>query len=189
LHCQPGWADCDGLLDNGCETSLGTGANCGACGNVCPTCVAQTCCKATPAAACATATQLGSLALGQTITFSGNLPATALEDGGTAPNTNWLEVTFAGSNADPTYHPHVILTSDGGQFSFGVVTGCTATSGPIACMDNGPTFGLTEWEISNGSGYSPANMGAVPVPSAGTVFIQVVNGAGDCSNYTLKISD
>lgn len=33
--CAPGSADCDGVAANGCETSLGTVQNCGACGNVC----------------------------------------------------------------------------------------------------------------------------------------------------------
>ncbi len=35
--CASGWADCDGdKLSNGCETDVGVDANCGACGNVCP---------------------------------------------------------------------------------------------------------------------------------------------------------
>ena len=35
--CQPGWADCDlsGTDTDGCETSLATAANCGACGKAC----------------------------------------------------------------------------------------------------------------------------------------------------------
>ena len=37
--CQPGWADCDssGTDTDGCETSLTTAANCGACGKACDT--------------------------------------------------------------------------------------------------------------------------------------------------------
>ncbi len=37
--CQPGWADCDtdGTDTDGCETSLATAANCGACGKACDT--------------------------------------------------------------------------------------------------------------------------------------------------------
>jgi hypothetical protein len=34
--CAPGWADCDGNPDNGCEQDITTPASCGACGNVCP---------------------------------------------------------------------------------------------------------------------------------------------------------
>ena len=34
--CNPGWADCDGLVSNGCETNVGADTNnCGTCGNVC----------------------------------------------------------------------------------------------------------------------------------------------------------
>ncbi len=51
--CDAGYANCDGLRTNGCETFIGNGAtsNCGACGNVCasrpntiaPTCVGGSC--------------------------------------------------------------------------------------------------------------------------------------------------
>jgi len=35
-HCLPGWADCDGFEDTGCETDLAHSAiNCGVCKNVC----------------------------------------------------------------------------------------------------------------------------------------------------------
>ncbi|MDP3276996.1 MAG: hypothetical protein Q8Q09_17525 [Deltaproteobacteria bacterium] len=33
--CNAGFGDCDGLASNGCETALGTDANCGACGQRC----------------------------------------------------------------------------------------------------------------------------------------------------------
>lgn len=33
--CKPGFADCDGIAGNGCETSLHTLQNCGACGKPC----------------------------------------------------------------------------------------------------------------------------------------------------------
>ncbi|HEY7118467.1 MAG TPA: hypothetical protein VH475_17895 [Tepidisphaeraceae bacterium] len=33
--CNPGYADCDGNAANGCETALGTDANCGHCGDTC----------------------------------------------------------------------------------------------------------------------------------------------------------
>lgn len=33
--CDPGWADCDGLSRNGCETALGTLAHCSGCGDAC----------------------------------------------------------------------------------------------------------------------------------------------------------
>ncbi len=48
--CNTGWADCDSIASNGCETNTGTGVNnCVACGNICnatngtPTCSAGTC--------------------------------------------------------------------------------------------------------------------------------------------------
>jgi len=34
-ECDDGYADCDGLEDNGCETALGTDSNCSACGDDC----------------------------------------------------------------------------------------------------------------------------------------------------------
>ena len=34
--CPTGYADCDGLLINGCEVDIGTIQDCGACGNTCP---------------------------------------------------------------------------------------------------------------------------------------------------------
>ncbi len=43
--CNPNYGNCDGNTANGCETSLLTAANCGACGNVCASgfCPAGTC--------------------------------------------------------------------------------------------------------------------------------------------------
>jgi hypothetical protein len=35
LECNPGWDNCDGLVDNGCETPLNTTAHCGACDQRC----------------------------------------------------------------------------------------------------------------------------------------------------------
>lgn len=51
LECANGWADCDGTMENGCETSTATDpASCGGCGNACPVlpnavarCTAGTC--------------------------------------------------------------------------------------------------------------------------------------------------
>ena len=34
--CAPGFADCDGLASNGCETNVNTAVNCRACGTKCP---------------------------------------------------------------------------------------------------------------------------------------------------------
>ncbi|MBX3208906.1 MAG: hypothetical protein KF764_27995 [Labilithrix sp.] len=43
-ECAPGWGDCDGNADNGCETNLKTNiAHCGACGNRCATAEGQPC--------------------------------------------------------------------------------------------------------------------------------------------------
>jgi hypothetical protein len=39
--CNSGWGDCDGNASNGCETSLTTNGNCGACGRLCA--VGNTC--------------------------------------------------------------------------------------------------------------------------------------------------
>lgn len=35
LECSPGWDDCNVDMNDGCETPLGTDANCGSCGDVC----------------------------------------------------------------------------------------------------------------------------------------------------------
>ncbi len=48
-RCLPWFGDCDGRDENGCETDLLSDANCGACGNVCPTntpCGGGSCCCA-----------------------------------------------------------------------------------------------------------------------------------------------
>jgi len=37
LTCNTGYADCNGILDDGCEQILDDVENCGACGHVCPT--------------------------------------------------------------------------------------------------------------------------------------------------------
>jgi hypothetical protein len=35
--CEPGWADCDMMFSNGCETNIQTDSNnCGSCGVACP---------------------------------------------------------------------------------------------------------------------------------------------------------
>ncbi len=34
--CDAGWADCNGLVADGCETDVSLPASCGACGTVCP---------------------------------------------------------------------------------------------------------------------------------------------------------
>lgn len=55
ITCDAGFANCDGDVSNGCETALDTVANCGTCGNACPTdaCNSATCsagaCGTTPA--------------------------------------------------------------------------------------------------------------------------------------------
>ncbi|MCB9593508.1 MAG: hypothetical protein H6719_12310 [Sandaracinaceae bacterium] len=44
--CDDGWADCDGVPSNGCEVSIDTNTNCGACGNDCganAACTARAC--------------------------------------------------------------------------------------------------------------------------------------------------
>src|SRR5690606_28202651 len=35
VACHPGWADCDGVLSNGCEADLSDAATCGACDVAC----------------------------------------------------------------------------------------------------------------------------------------------------------
>ena len=53
--CAPGWADCDGNPDDGCETDITQPTNCGSCGDVCPAnlpvCAAGACTSGCPAAA------------------------------------------------------------------------------------------------------------------------------------------
>lgn len=33
--CDPGWGDCNGMVDDGCETATNTDDNCGTCGTLC----------------------------------------------------------------------------------------------------------------------------------------------------------
>jgi hypothetical protein len=47
IDCDPNWGDCDGLVSTGCEQTLLTNGNCGACNYTCPSgtpfCLAGTC--------------------------------------------------------------------------------------------------------------------------------------------------
>jgi hypothetical protein len=57
LACSSGFADCDGIAANGCETNINTDLrNCGRCGNLCP--VGTPCSDGTCVAAGATGTRI-----------------------------------------------------------------------------------------------------------------------------------
>lgn len=79
--CNPGWANCDGVVSNGCETSTASDpTNCGVCNNTCngtngtPLCQSGTCaiacnpgfgnCNGSPADGCETNTQNNTSACG-----------------------------------------------------------------------------------------------------------------------------
>lgn len=49
-RCQPEFGDCDGDASNGCESTLSTASNCGACGRRCA--AGQRCCDGVCASAC-----------------------------------------------------------------------------------------------------------------------------------------
>lgn len=98
--CNPGWADCDGQVSNGCETNTATDTgNCGTCNNVCngtagtPICASGTCtiacnpgfgnCDGNPNNGCEVNTQNSTAHCGGCgQTCSGNhVPATACTNG------------------------------------------------------------------------------------------------------------
>jgi hypothetical protein len=134
---------------------------------------------------CASPSSLGTLNVGQTITFSGNLVPAGREA--------YLTVTFTG-NGNLAYHPHIVLTAGAAEFSFDVLVNCAG--GAISCgTEGGNSINRTDWEVlyTGGDPNNPPNFNPIPaVGSGGVVLIHVYRRPGravTCNNYTLTISN
>jgi hypothetical protein len=148
--CQPGWFDIDGLYVDGCE------------------------CKApTASQSCATATNLGTLAAGQTINYSDTvLPGSEL----------YLTVAFTYSDL---VHPRVsVQSSTGAPVVFDVLTDCGG--GTFGCgTEGGVSIGDTFWEIVDTHGSMPF---WTPTAIPASVIVRVRPTASACGAFTLAIS-
>jgi len=212
--CNPGYANCNGVVSDGCEVNTATDlGNCGVCGNNCTaTCSANVTATACTAGACqvvgCTASHFnvdGVCSNGCECTTTGtsaacaapsslgvlNVGQTTTYTGNLVPSGTeaWLVVTFSG-NTNPAYHPHVTMTAGTGEFAFDIRTDCAGTL--VSCgVEGGGAAAVTDWEsfVISGTGYyNPIP----PVGANGTVLIHVFRRVGQaltCNNYTLTISN
>lgn len=89
LRCAPGFEDCDGLPDNGCEARLGSVQHCSACYDTCTSGQGVPVCNA---GACGTRCDLnGVFAL--KLTASGSWPENAAMEAGSGSFQFWLRVS------------------------------------------------------------------------------------------------
>jgi len=161
--CNATYYNIDGICGNGCECKSSGTSN-----------------------SCNMPTALGTVNLGQSVNYTGNLVPAGQEA--------WLAVTFTG-NTNTTYHPRIRFTTNpNNEFQFDVLTNCSG--GAMACgTEGGTSVAITEWETSftnapsSGTGYTNV---IPPVGVNGTILIRVFRkiGAGlSCNNYTLTISN
>jgi hypothetical protein len=160
--CKPGYYDIDGQYADGCECKDGGRSR-----------------------ACTSASDLGPLPLGSSLSVSGNLPETGA--------ANWFTMTFQG-DGQTTYHPKVWLSNDpNGQFRFDVFADCNG--GGIACGEgNGSNAtGVQIWEVyqSGGDSTGTTYQATPAVGSGGTVKVHVyrVSSPVTCDSYTLTITN
>jgi hypothetical protein len=155
---MPGWYDVNGIYADGCE-----------------------CADDGTSKSCNTATGLGSLVNGGSVSSTGDLPLITESD--------YLQVTFGGPSNVLAYHPKISFTvNPNNDFVFDVLSSCGVTF--PACTDNA-CVSLTTWEhfYTGGDPTQPTEF--VPVPNVGTVTIRVYRktGGSTCENYTLLIND
>lgn len=160
--CTSGHYNIDGTCQNGCE-----------------------CSTSNTSSSCNTPTSVGTLQVGQSVPFTGNLVPAGQEA--------YVAVTFSG-NANGSYHPSVTLSLGSAEFAFDVLSNCSGTR--ISCgQEGGGSTGITTWEefYAAGDPNQPANFNAIPaVGNNGTIIIHVYRRAGkpvSCNNYTLTISN
>ena len=216
--CNPGFADCNSLAGDGCETNVTNNpASCGACGNNCATncatnVVATTCASSACSILACTpghyninntctdgceCTSAGSSSVCATPSSIGALMVgqSTVFTGNLVPAAQeaYLSVTFNG-NANPAYHPHITLTQGVGEFVFDILTNCSGTL--ITCaVEGGSSNTRTDWEevYTAGDSSQPTEFNAIPaVGVGGTVIVHVYRTAGlpvTCNNYVLTISN
>jgi hypothetical protein len=143
------------------------------------------CTTAGTSSSCVSPSSLGTLQVGQTNTFSGNLVPSGQEA--------YLSITFAG-NTNYSYHPHVVLTTGAAEFAFDALVTCGGSA--ISCgVEGGNSTNRTDWEevYTGGDPNNPPNFNAIPpVGAGGTVIIHVYRRPGlpvSCNGYTLTLSN
>jgi hypothetical protein len=163
-----------------------TNADCPAQGSSCPTPGGSCQCPGqnTVGGSCGAATPEGPLALGQTLTATGNLSTPVAED--------WVAVTFGGDHNNKTYHPSVAVTGgSAGEFVFDIVASCGGAQ--LACGDGGNCTGKTTWEVMYGAQATGkyGDPGWQGIPAVGTVYVRVYRGTGPvtCDQFTLTMGD
>jgi hypothetical protein len=163
MTCNNGFSDLDRMVANGCECQDGGKAQ-----------------------DCATATILGSVAIGTTQMVVGNLPGTMV--------SNWFNVTFPG-NTSAGFHPHIVLSGNpGNQFYIDVVRDCMETTQACGTEAAATANVITDWEVkqTGGDPGSKTYAAAPPVGINGNVRVHVYRAPGGnatCDNYTLTISN
>jgi hypothetical protein len=150
-QCVPQWYDADGIYMNGCE-----------------------CSDSRYARRCDTATELGTVRSGQSLSpIYGVLPA--------ANEENWFRVTFDGNGK-----PVIAIASKSPQIVFDVHRG--DCSGPIPCGNEGTSAAnVTRWETGELPDMLPHKDPATP--STHIVRVYRNGGAPTCDLYTLTISN
>jgi hypothetical protein len=166
VGCSAGHYDVDGAFADGCE-----------------------CATAGTSASSAAPTFLGSLNIGQAVSFTGNLVPAGQEA--------WLVITFNG-NVSATYHAKIALVAGASEYKFDLLSNCSGTAAGT-CGEGGNSVGLTSWEAFYTAGdptsypVTGSNFNPIAPPGAnGVVLVHVYRAAGvatTCSNYTLQLSN
>lgn len=207
-------------VTSGSTTNIGTidissyqtdSANCGSCGNVCPTnqaCVSGACSAGGGGGSCATTVagnslgapvNMGTLSQGSTATQTGGPLSTA------SPAAFWYTVTVRSPEfvpiqttpfetvLNPTAHPRITLTGDTTDYVFDVYLDAIGTVAPN-CDMGVPSIGTRLWETY----YDGGTSGGTPVPSCPalpsatpTLWIKVYASSANpnCGTFTLNVSD
>jgi hypothetical protein len=149
---------------------------------------------------CGAATGLGNIGIGGSTSKSGVLPLAGEE--------NWFQVTFNGSTSNNSYHPHITISSTGGDdVRFDVFNGSSCSAGTLSCPGEGGSAATnrTNWEVLAQPGGSAGAPGCgnttncntcnctsafTALPFVGTVYIRVhrVGGSPTCNSYTVSVT-
>lgn len=168
--CAPGWSDCDGKPDNGCETDITTSSHCGSCSTSCPSgnvCQASGC---TPSCSAPTPTLCGG-----TCTDTTSDP----QHCGSCNATPCSGVT----NGQPACKSSACSFTCNSGF-----TGCP-TSSPTACVDEqgdtqncGSCGNVCPAPVTAGSGTAVCSSGKCGLNCAASLTACPAGAPKDCVN-------
>ncbi|MBN1203781.1 MAG: hypothetical protein JXB05_02510 [Myxococcaceae bacterium] len=214
LECEPGYANCDGVASNGCETQLGTTANCGACGASCgaapntiPFCsggVCQSTCKAgfadcntspgcETAGSCAPACSPsicddGNACTTDSCDAQGQCVHTAVSCNDNNPCTTDACNTATGCTF--TSKPQGTACTDDGNACTSDV--CSANGQcshpPVICNDNNECTSDT-CNSSTGCSFQPRTSGSACTDDGSLCTTDVCNSAGQCTHPNITCND